>query len=221
LWRSADIERRNRIAEACREWREKTADAGVHVQPEVASLREHGEFADRIDDAVRERRRRSDQHDRVRRDCIGHGGNIGAIVVGKRDPVHGYTQIVRSLVERRMRADRDDDVGCDDLRPLGSRPVAGGFHRQEDALGATGGHHARRILGRMQQIGGPSDDIVLELLETRKRLRTERILGEESLIRFLRDGEHVVARVMHVEAETSALPVDVIAPRRLHLGEKI
>jgi len=102
---------------------------------------------------------------------------------------------------------------------LRARPVARGLERHEDALGAAGGDGAVCFGPGAEQIRGPGDDFIFELAQAWKCGQAQPVLGEEAQVRFLGDGEHIVARIVHEQGDAPAAPVDIIAPCALHLGE--
>jgi hypothetical protein len=202
-------ERRHRHAVHARERREVAAHAGVDVEPHVALEREVGELADRIDHAVREARRRADQHERPARERRGHRADVRAEVLRDRNAHDAQAQIVRRLVERGVDGDRRDDLRAVRVDPAGARLVPARLHREHDALGAARGEVAARAVRRLQEREADPDDVLFHPLQARERAGSQRVLRLVERVGVLRDLEHVVAGVEDVDRGAGASPVDV------------
>jgi broad specificity phosphatase PhoE len=82
------------------------------MQPEAFSLRDAAEFADRVDHAKREVRRRADEHDRI---IVDHGldrGEVHAKTRPDRRPTNLKVHQLRAFVESGMQRLGADDIAA-------------------------------------------------------------------------------------------------------------
>ena len=170
----------------------------------------------RIDHAVRIRRRGAHEHHRIRPACRRHRRDIGAEIRVDGNPDHAQTHEMRRLVECRMRGLRRDDGGPRNLRAFGPGAISCCLHREEDALSAAGRHRAARIRPGMQQPQRHANDICFEARQAGKCLWTKAVFGKELEIGLLGDRQHVLARIVDVDADAAVPPIHIIQSRGFH-----
>ena len=137
------------------------------------------DLGDRVDHAVRERRRRPHHNRRPLGHRIGQRTRIGPEATVDRDPDQRHVEEPGGLVERGVRGDRRDDLRRGDAAALAGK-VAVGLHRQQDALGPAGTHRAghrrfRRGVAGSEHGRGHRHDFRLELGGAGPQVRMERV----------------------------------------------
>ena len=149
------------------------ADARVDVAAHPARGGCRGDLGDRVHHAVRVRRCAGDDQHGVVVDRVGHRGRVGAEVGSDRHEHRLDAEVVRGLVERRVRR-----RGQHHPRPYDVRAgVARTLHRQQDRLRAAGGHRADRAVGRVEEAAREADQLVLHLQQRGERRRVEGVGG--------------------------------------------
>ena len=141
---------------------------------------ELGQLRDRIDDTLRVLRCRADDEHGVVGDVRGHRIDVREPLVVDVDLVRVDAEVVRGLVERRMRARRDHHVGRRDAALLAGA-LARGLDGHQDALRATRRHEAGGRRRTVEQGGGRADHLRLDLAEAREGARVQRVLVQEHL----------------------------------------
>jgi hypothetical protein len=131
--------------------------------------------------------------------------------------VHAEAEVVRGLVEGGMGAGRHDHLRLGDASLL-SRPLAGGLHGAEDALGATRRHEAGDVVVTVQEVGGDAHDVALDAPEARERLGVEGVVVEEHLGDLLHDRVRFGSRVVDQPEGLAVLPAHVAGAQ---LGEGV
>ena len=69
----------------------------------------------------------------------------------------------------------------------------------------------------MQQAQGHTDDIGFEARQAGERLRAKSVFGKEFEIGLLGNGQHVLPRVVDIDADAAVPPIHVIRARSFHL----
>ncbi len=138
--------------------------------PRAAAMRR--ELGDRVDDAVRVGRRARDHQDRPVARLVDRrlgGGHVGGEVGADRHEHRLHAEVVRGLVERRVRGRGQHHARLGDV---GVR-VARRLHGEQHRLGAAGGDRADRGVGSVEQAEGEADQVVLHPEQARERRRVE------------------------------------------------
>ena len=141
-----------------------------HRMPRAAA--ECRELGDRVDDAVRVRRRARDHQHGPVAGLVERGlgrGDVGREVGADRHQHRLHAEVVRGLVERRVRGCRQHHAGLGHVRMR----VARRLHREQHRLGAARGHGADRGVGPVEQAEGEADQVVLHPEQAGERRRVE------------------------------------------------
>ena len=136
------------------------ADAGVDVAADAARGGQRGQLGDRVDDAVRVRRRAGhDQHG-----AVPSASTAAAVAAGVRAEVRPDrhhdrldAEVVRGLANAACAVEGSTIRGAVDVRA----GVAGGLHGEQHRLGAAGGDGADRVRRGVQQVAAEPDEVVL------------------------------------------------------------
>ena len=99
---------------------------------------------------------------------------------------------------------------------LATTTLTRGLHREQQALGAAGGHEAGGIGAALEPVGHDADDLALDATQARERIRVEGVLGAEATVCLLGDRDHVVAGVVGERERPALTPPHVVL---LHLVE--
>ena len=129
------------VAERAEEGEDEPAQAGVDVAEDAPLGGQRRQVGDRVDHALRIRRCRADHQNGVVVHGVGHGPDVGAAVGTHRDPAGLDVEVVRRLLECRVRAGGQHHVGSGHV-PLGPPPVTGRLGGLEEGLGAPRGEIA-------------------------------------------------------------------------------
>ena len=217
--RHGEVEVRYRVAELLDPRQHEATHARVHVAEDLSLLCELRDLADRIDHALRVRRRRAHEQDGVVRDRGLHRARVGAKRgVGRRvDGLHA--EVVRGLLKCGVHAEREHHLGLLDVWAIGARPIPRSLDRHQDALTAAAGHGPgdARV---PKQVARHSDDLGLEPLQARKRKRVESVLGEVFHERVMQDLEHIIARPIDETERAAVSPVCVVGARDIERSEQ-
>ena len=187
------------------------AHAGVDVAVRADRRRQRGDRRDVVLHALRVLRGRPDDQHGVLVAQRGHRLDVGGPVVLDRRLVEFQPEVVRRLVERSVRRLGDHHLGFGDP-PLGGRSLAGCEHAAQDRLGAAAGEEPGDGVVAVQQTGGPTDHLGLDLPERRERLGVERVLVEVQASRLLGDLVHRRTAVVDHSERASVGPLDVVDP---------
>ena len=192
----------------------EAAHARIDVHRRADGSGECGQLGDRIDHTLRILRRRTDDEHRVLVHERRHRVDVGLPVGVDGHLARGDIEVVRGLVERRVRTGRDHHVRFGDSS-LGAGALPRGLHGHQDALRATGRHEAGRALRRVEQRRSRADHLRLDLAEARERQGVERVLVQEELGRRVRDLLHAGSAVVHHPERPAVLPAHVAGSLRL------
>ena len=198
-------------AELARERREVAAHAGIDMHPAAVLARQRRDLGNGVDHAMRKGRRRAHHHRGVGREGGAHRRRVGAEVGRQRRAHWQQAEEVRGLVEGRVRALRHQDFGLRHAGAARQRAVARALDREEDALGAAGGHGAARLGTAVQQRKAHLHHLALEGREAREGARAQAVLGEVHQVGLLGHLEHVLARVVDEHRHATVAPVGVAA----------
>ena len=164
---------RHRAAEPRGERQHPAADAGVDVAADAALGGQRGDLGDRVDDAVRVRRRAGHHEHRVVVDRRRHRGGVGTEVRADRH---------RAPPRRRSSAAALWKAACAVVgqhhargRSTSGRASRAALHGQQHRLGAAGGHRADHAVRRVEQVGGEADQVVLHRQQARERRGVEAV----------------------------------------------
>ncbi len=222
-----EVEGPRNQAQAPHERQDDATDTGVYVEEDSSLACGRGHLFDRVDGAVREVGRRSDAE-------YGVGAQRGAerihvraeaCVLDRRHD-HAQPQILRGLVEGRMRADRQHHLGVDHRGAVGSGVIARRLDREHDALGAAARHVAHDLIVAPKQPGQRPNHVLLHAAGARVHVDVEGVLGEKARVglggELVGLGGELVgrpARVVQAREDATAAPVHVLLPQLRELIE--
>ena len=124
------------------------------------------------------------------------GDGIGPEVVADGYVHQLDAEIMGCLVQRGMAGAGHHHLRGLDLGPVGAGPVARRLDRQQQALGASGGHGACHLLVTSQERGGHGHDLGLEFAQAGKGRRVEAVFGKEQRVGLLQKLLDLVAAVV-------------------------
>ena len=160
------VKRRNAEAQPFHKRQHKAAEAGVHVQRHSVGLGERPQLGDGIDDAVDDGRH---DQDGVLVDPPGDGVHVGPQMFRKGTRTMSTPKYLAAFSQ----ATCTDSGTIISGRPLrrAKRDAARslvGQHRQETALGASGGHDADRVAVAAQEVRRHAHHFVLKAPQAAK-----------------------------------------------------
>jgi len=129
-------------------------------------------------------------------------------------------EVVGALRERGVGGLGQDDVWLLDA-PLLARPVAGGLHRQQDALGAAGGDVPDGVVVAAQPVREHPGHLVLVRHEAGERRRRQRVLCGVQRRRLVLEPLVLLVDVVDQAPGPSGLPVGVALAALRHLLEDV
>ena len=173
-----------------RERREISAHTSIDMQPDTVLRGRLAQCRNRVDNAVREVRRRTDHHDGGCIHRFTHGNRIGLIrpIRLQRHAADFDVHQMRRLVERQMCRLRQHNILA--FARLAQRPgiVAGCLHRHRDRVGPAGCHRPGGSVRPMEQAQPHADDFLFHLREAWKGQRPQTVLRHVEPIGVMLDG---------------------------------
>ena len=166
------------------------------MESDAALLGQRPQGGDGIDESVGVVTRTPDDRDGVAVDEGRHCLDIGNEIIGERGIAHLDAHPMRSLAQRDMRRDGQDDVGARDTSSLACLlPI--GVEGRDQAVASPTRDDAHR-LRRMQHVGNHRNDLALELRGRRIHVALQHI-GMGVVTEHVRE-ESIVLMVTAIEA---------------------